>query len=207
MNVINYALVAHIVEQDEPLGKKLYIEAIELAEANPLVTRAFGLFVLGTCEAPIALNRERAIRLIGDAKRRDPDHNKFEMAYLLYKYACLRQPKDVKVLCNRALVDCYLYGENWNAERMLRRALSISPFEPRVLEMWSYLRERFPDRQVLHNAPARLTQNDTAKSGKPPKIVHGRPAVESPLWAGWVFIPEDTYGVSKITGPYWYVNM
>ena len=41
-----------------------YIEAIALAEANPLVTRAFGLFVLGTCEAPIALNRERAIRCV-----------------------------------------------------------------------------------------------------------------------------------------------
>ena len=49
--VINYALVAHVIDQDETLAKRLYIEAVDLAEANPLVTRAFGFFVLGTCEA------------------------------------------------------------------------------------------------------------------------------------------------------------
>jgi len=86
----------------------------------------------------------------------------------------------------------------------MRRALSIAPFDSRVLELWKYLREKFPDRQVLHNAPARIEQNSTSKSQKPPRLIHGRPAVEEPQWAGWVFIPEDTYKKSKIIGPYWY---
>ena len=202
--VINYALVAHVIDQDETLAKRLYIEAVDLAEANPLVTRAFGFFVLGTCEAPIALNRERALRLLSDAKRRDEEHNKFQMAYLVYKYANLRQPRNVFALVNRALVDCYLYGKNWQAERFLRRALSISPFEPRVLEIWSHLRERFPDRQVLHNAPARISMIDTRKSGQKPRIIHGRPAFENPGWAGWVYVEHDEFEVSKIVGPYWY---
>ena len=204
MCVINYALVAHVYNLDEQLGKRLYIEAVDLAEANPLVTRAFGFFVLGTCEAPIQVNRERAIQLLSDAQRRDPEHLKFETAYLLYKMACIRNPKNVTALCNRALVDCYLYKQNWQAERLMRRALSIAPFEPRVLELWKYLRERFPDRQVLHNAPARIEQNSTSKSQKPPRLIHGRPAIEEPQWAGWVYIPEDTYKKSKIIGPYWY---
>jgi len=204
MNVINYALVAHVYDGDEALGKKLYIESVDLAEANPLVTRSFGLFVLGTCEAPIQVNRERAIQLLGDAGRRDPDNRKFEMAYLVYKFACVKNPKSIKALCNRALVDCYLYKQNWNSERLMRRALSIAPFDSRVLELWKYLRERFPDRQVLHNAPARIEQNSTSKSQKPPRLIHGRPAVEEPEWAGWVFVPEDTYKKSKIKGPYWY---
>jgi hypothetical protein len=202
--VINYALVAHIVYMDEPLAKRLYIEAVNLAEANPLVTRAFGFFVLGTCEPPIKVNRERALRLISDAARRDPNHNKFEMAYVLYRYACLRQPRNVRVLCNRALVDALLYTQNWNAERMMRRALSIAPFEQRVMEIWKYIKERFPDRQVLHNAPARIGGVKTFETGKPPRIIHGRPAYEDPTWAGWVYIQNDEYGVSKIVGPYWY---
>jgi len=205
LNVINYALVAHLIELDEVLAKKLYIEAVELAEANPLVTRSFGLFVLGTCEAPIGPNRERAHRLLNDARRRDEEHDKFKLAYMMYKFACLRHPRDVRVLCNRALVDCYLYSQNWNGERLLRRALAIAPFEERVVEIWNYLKERFPDRQLAYNPIARIELVDTKKQGKK-RIIHGRPSNEDPKWAGWVYIEEDTFKVSqKIKhGPYWY---
>ena len=204
MAVINYALVAHIIHLDEELAKRLYIEAVGLAEANPLVTRAFGLFVLSTCEAPIKMNRDRALRLLSDAQRRDEEHRKFDMAYVLYKYANLRQPRNVFSLVNRALVDTHLYNKNWQAERFMRRALSISPFEPRVLETWGYLRERFPDRQVLHNMPARIGGLDTRKALEKPRVIHGRPAFESPAYAGWVFVEHDEFEVSKIVGPYWY---
>lgn len=68
MSVINYALTAHVVDLDEETGKRLYVEAIGLSEANPLVTRAFGLFVLATCEAPVGPNRARALKLMADAK-------------------------------------------------------------------------------------------------------------------------------------------
>jgi hypothetical protein len=35
-------------------------------------------------------------------------------------------------------------------------------------------------------------------------MVHGRLATECPDWAGWVFIEEDEFKVSKLVGSYWY---
>ena len=84
--VINYAIISHVVDLDEPLGKRLYGEAVDLSEANPLVTRAFAFYMLGTCESPIALNRERANTLFDDAKRKDETHAKFQIAYYIYRY-------------------------------------------------------------------------------------------------------------------------
>ena len=84
--VINYAITSHVVDLDEPLGKRLYGEAVDLSEANPLVTRAFAFYMVGTCEAPIALNRERANTLLNDAKKKDDAHSKFQIAYYIYRY-------------------------------------------------------------------------------------------------------------------------
>ena len=196
MPVINLALVSHVVWGEEEAAKKLYIEAIGLSEANPLVTRAFGLFVLGTCEAPVGPNRERALKLLSDAKRRDDLHHKFAMASLLYRFGNLCRPRDVKALCNRALVDCLLHGDHWNGERVMRRALSINPFEQRVLEIWNYLKDRFVDVQREYQPVARVAGINTLKGGKK-RMVHGRLATECPDWAGWVFIEEDEFKVSN----------
>jgi len=203
MPVINLALVCHVVWGEEEEAKKLYIEAIGLSEANPLVTRAFGFFVLGTCEAPIGPNRERALKLLGDAKRRDETHHKFQMASLLFRFGNLCRPRDVRALCNRALVDSLLYSNNWNGERVMRRALSINAFELRVIETWNFLKDRFVDHQRDYQPVSRIQGVNTLKGGKR-RMVHGRTATECPAWAGWVFIEDDELKISKIVGPYWY---
>lgn len=205
MVVINWALVCHVVLLDEEAAKKLFVEAIGLAEANPLVTRAFGLFVLGTCEAPVGPNRERALKLLADAKRRDETHHKFSMAHLVYRFGNVAHPRDPRAICNRALIDCLLFGDNWNGERMMRRALSIAPFEPRVLELWNFLKDSFVDVQREYQPVSRVQNVNTLKGGKK-RIVCGFTATECPDWAGWIHVEDDEMRVSKgkIVGPFWF---
>lgn len=203
--VINYAMVEHLINLNEEGAKKLYAEAVELSEANPLVTRAYGFYMLGTCEAPIKLNRERANLLFNDARRKDEYHDKFKVAYYLYQFACLRYPRDPRTLVNLAIVQCILYGNNYSAEKLLRRALAIAPFEERVMEMWNYLKDRFPERHLIYNPNSRVQKADIPRDGKQ-RIIHGRPVKENPRWAGWVYVEKDTFHVSKKykDEPYWY---
>ena len=204
--VINYAMILHLIKLDEILAKKIYSEAVELSEANPLVTRAWGFYMLGTCEAPIKLNRDRAIMLFADAERKDPTHDKFQIAYYLYQFSCICYPKNINCLINLALVQCILYNNNYSAEKLLRRALAIAPFEERVMEIWNYLKDRFPDRQMIYNPNSRVHKVNIPKDGKT-RMIHGRPVKENTQWAGWVYVEKDTFHISKkykAEESYWY---
>eukprot|EP00600_Ochromonadales_sp_CCMP1393_P011824 CAMPEP_0174996646 /NCGR_PEP_ID=MMETSP0005-20121125/514_1 /TAXON_ID=420556 /ORGANISM="Ochromonas sp., Strain CCMP1393" /LENGTH=275 /DNA_ID=CAMNT_0016251085 /DNA_START=242 /DNA_END=1069 /DNA_ORIENTATION=- len=202
--IINYAVTEHVGNLDEAHAKKLYAEAVELSEANPLVTRAYAFFMLGTCEAPLKANRDRSKILFFDAERKDPMHDKFQVAYYMYQFGCIRHPRDHRALVNLALVQCLLYGNNHNAEKLLRRALAISPFEERVMEIWNYLKDRFPERQVLYH-PASSVNKVNTKEGQV-RTVHGRPVKGNAQWAGWCFVEKDDYNISKKfkDESYWY---
>lgn len=209
-SVINHALCTHLIDLDEERAKELYGEAVELSEANPLVTRAFAFYLLGTCEAPIKLNRERAHTLLGDAKRKDEEHVKFDIAYKLFSFSCIRRPTDYRALLNLALVQTLMYDLNYRAEKMLRRALILAPFEPRVMEVWNYLKDRFPERQALYHPKSRInnmTKNADGTTSRPKRVIHGRPCAECKDWAGWVYVEDDEFGTSKKFprhAAYWY---
>ncbi|KAJ1433161.1 hypothetical protein B484DRAFT_447409 [Ochromonadaceae sp. CCMP2298] len=202
--VINWAMVQHVCNLEEGEAKKLFAEAVELSGANPLVTRAYAFFMLATAEAPIKLNRERVNVLLHDAAIKDPQLGKFEIAYWLYQLGCLRHPQDYRALVNLAVVQCILYGDNYNAEKLLRRALVIAPFEERVMEVWNLLKPRFPERQMLYSTKARVNKADLRDAK--PRTVHGRPVKENSHWAGWCFVESDKFNISKKfkDEPYWY---
>lgn len=149
-------MVNHLILLDEVLAKTLYADAVELSEASPLVTRAYAFFMIATCESPMQLNRTRAGILLADAQRKDANHERFQAAYFLFQFACIRTPNDYRTLINLALVQCILYNMNNNAEKLMRRALAIAPFEERVMELWKYLRDRFPERQLIYNPNSRV---------------------------------------------------
>lgn len=204
-HVINYALVTHIVELEEQKAKDIYAEAVELSEANPLVTRSYAFYLMSTCEPPIGLNRERAQILLGDAERRDPEIAKFQLAYSLYQFACLRQPTHPSTLVNLALVQCVLFNKNYTGEKLLRRALALAPFEERVMELWKFLKDRFPERHILYNPMSRIHKSQVGIKGKK-RVIHGRQVIENNQWAGWCYVEDDIYQVSKIHKgvSYWY---
>ena len=215
-HVINYAIVLHVVECDEAGAKEVYREAVDLSESNPLVTRCYAFYLLSTCEPPIALNRDRALLLLNDAKRKDEDHSRFEIAFQLFQFGVLRSPTNPVTLVNLALVNCILYNNNYLGEKLLRRALAVAPFEERVMEIWKYLKDRFPERTIMYNPLSRInkmkasiteTMEEMKKNKRALKMVHGRPVLENHQWAGWVYVPDDVYKASKRIKekiPYWY---
>jgi hypothetical protein len=81
---------------------------------------------------------------------------KFETALSIYQYACIRNPKDHRALLNLALVDILIYQNHKRGEILMRRAVAHSPFQQRVLDIWSYVKDRFPDRQLLYYPKSRL---------------------------------------------------
>jgi hypothetical protein len=151
---INYAIVKRVPELDEEEAKKLYAEAVELSEANPLVTGAYAF------------------------------------------------PKDYRALCNLAMVQCMLYGNNFNSEKL---PLAISPFEEPVMELWNYLKDRFPERQLVYNPNSRVNKISTGKIGAK-SLIHARPVKDHNLWAGWCYVEKDPHNVSRKfkDEPYWY---
>lgn len=201
---INFAIINQIVEYDEISAKKLYSECVELSESNPLVTKCYALFLICTCESPIALNRERAMILLNDSKRKDPNNIMFKIAFTIYQFAVLRQPRNVHALLNLAVAHILIYDNNVLGERILRRALSISPFDERLLEVWKYLQPRFPEKKLLYNPSSRINQARKKQDTK--RIIHGYPVLEDSQWAGWCYVEFDEYQVSKNFKnlPFWY---
>lgn len=203
---INFALVNQIIEYDELTAKKLFAECVELSESNPLVTKSYALFLVCTCESPIALNRDRAMILLGDSARKDPNNIIFNIALTVYQFAVIRQPTNVQALLNLAVAHILIYENNKLGERILRRALSISPFDERLLEVWKFLQPRFPEKKILYNPASRVNQAKKRSSSEKKRIIHGYPVLEDSQWAGWCYVEHDEYQVSKHFKnlPFWY---
>lgn len=202
VSVINYALLAHIVEHNETLGKRLYLEALDLTDTNALVTRAFAIYLLGTVEAPYQITRKRAEKLLEDAERRDLRGDKFLKAHTYFRFACVRDMKDIQALINLSLVEALIFKRNEKAERLLRRALAISPFEERLVSVWEYLKGRFTFKPLF----SAVSRTEIPTKGSKKRVIHGRPLLEHAQWAGWCYVEEDIYFASKKfrDTPYWY---
>jgi hypothetical protein len=213
--VLNYALITFCISLNYRLAKTLITESLALADANPTTTRLYAIYLLATCEAPLAVSREHAETLLRDAWRRDNEGSKFRTALtMFFKYACYRHPKSCHVLLNLGLVEYYIFKNQTNAERCLRRALAMAPFDELVMENWKKLRDVFPDSKRVYRPRGRLDKmagSDAAAAGGgtgtggggKKTTIHGRPVLENLAWAGWVFVEMDVMfkdGESE----YWY---
>ena len=200
--VLNYALMAFCVHLDNKLARRLILEALELADTNPLATRLHALFLLSTCEAPAAVSRAQAMGLLHDAAHRDPQCLKFAGALnYFFKYACYRKPRHSHVLLNLGLTEYYVFKNMINSEVCFRRAVAISPFDPHVMDNWMRLRDEFPEK-VVYRPRGRLHKITNEQGGKRTTI-HSRPVVENPAWAGWVFVEKDAMFKNE-EAEYWY---
>ena len=200
-----------LIKLDVAEARIILVEALELSDSNPLVARAYALYLLTSCEAPIGPNREKAMSMIKDAERRDATASKFALATSIAKYACYREPRNAKVLLNLALIEVLVNKNIKNSERLFRRCLAIAPFEEAVLENWKFLKDKFPDEAVGEYLPASKTAMVNTNKGSKKRMIQGRPAVEDPAWAGWVYVEpsSDLYFVSSkadiaAAAGYWY---
>ena len=203
MNVINFALVVHIVEGDERLARVLYHQALEISDSSPLVSRSVALFLMGVCEAPVQANQSKARQFFTDANRRDKSRHKFELAHLIIKYAVYMRPRQSQALLNLALVEHFVYENGANAEILLRRALTLEPFNERMVNLWNFFKNIYTERKNMYYSPSVFEKANTSRGSKK-SVVGGRTVLEDPSWAGWCYVERDEHGLSLSADGYWY---
>lgn len=150
--------------------------------------------------------------LLLDAQRKDPELNKFAVALAVFQLAVLRTPRDHRCLLNLGLVQCLLYGQNYVAEKLFRRALAYAPLDERTAELWKFVKDRFPERTIAYNPLSRLRNKanggtGAGSGGLRSVTVHGRAAQAHSQWAGWVYVANDPLRLAKTVprgSPYWY---
>lgn len=157
-NIVNYALLAHAIQHNYARAKQLYLDAMRLSDSSPLVARAWGIFLLSHCEAPVAATREKAIKLLKDSRHRDPNASKFETACnCFFKYTLLCYPDHSQALLDMALIYFYVYADIAQAEKLLRRAVFLAPFDDKIVTNWQYLEPQFLNRNSEHILPRNVS--------------------------------------------------
>jgi tetratricopeptide (TPR) repeat protein len=210
--VINFALVTHAINLNMEAARNLYDEAMGLSDTNPLVLRSYALFKICFMEAPIEPNYERALVLLKDSKVRDPQALQFMTAYeIVFKYSCYRNPNNCMSYLNLGLAAYYVLRDFTTAEKCVRRAVAMSPFDERVVYYWKMLRDKFPDKLLAIQPRSRVEQNNTKATGKK-RNIDGKNYVETPEWAGWLYYEaplvhdediiqqEDSFWFNSATG-------
>jgi hypothetical protein len=120
-NVINWALVSHVMHRKYDSARDAYKMAMDLAPTSPLVGRAYAVYLIDVCEAPRERSLERASDLLQQCEARDPTVSTFAKAFTcIFKGAALRQPQDPLVLTSLAVVYAYVYRDYNSAERLMR---------------------------------------------------------------------------------------
>lgn len=73
----------------------------------------------------------------------------------------------------------------------MRRAVAVAPLHERVLEIWTYVKDKFPDsRNLLYYPMTKIEMMSTLVGGKKREL-HGFIISENINWAGWCYCSED----------------
>lgn len=145
-NSVNFALLCHCVRFDVAQASLLYEDAMNKSSYHPVITRAYGIFMLATCKAPFIQSFEKACQLFQHAQKIDPGHALFRSAIENFFYwAVVMNPNHPLALLNYALVHQCILGEFYRAEMIYRRALAQDPTNTLVVENYKLFEDqRYP---------------------------------------------------------------
>ncbi|KAL3765611.1 hypothetical protein ACHAW5_008268 [Stephanodiscus triporus] len=148
-NIVNYALLVHCVDLDFSKARPIYQKALEQSPNHPLISRAYGIFLLASRQTPPVATFQTACRLFQEANVVDPTQAKFQSAAEIYfRWAVLVNPRNPLALLNYALLNQCIYRTFDKAEKVYRAALSVDPTNTLVSE--NYL--LFTDERYLGGA-------------------------------------------------------
>lgn len=121
---VNYALLLHTQRFELDAARKLYKGAMELAPENPILLRAYGIFMLMTLESPRQAVFQRTLDMFKNAELRDPGRVKFKLTEdTMFHWAVVAQREHPMALLNYALLLQTIIGDYDRAERFYHRAL------------------------------------------------------------------------------------
>ena len=66
-NRVNFALLSHCLRFDLDKARDLYKDAVRKSSHHPIISRAYGIFILATCKAPLTQTFETACQLFKQA--------------------------------------------------------------------------------------------------------------------------------------------
>ena len=174
-NIVNFAMLRHCLDLDFEGAKSIYEKAIKQSPNHPLISRAYGIFLLASCQLTMFMSFQTASRLFREADISDPRQTMIRSAAEIYfRWAVLGNAKNPLALLNYALLHQCIYREYDHAEKIYRAALAIDPTNKYVTENYSlFLQERYP--------------GGAYESGGPPYSVVRRSEIieERPDWAEW----------------------
>ena len=175
-NIVNYALLVHCLDRDFSKAKPIYEKALHLSPNHPLISRAYGVFLLASRQIPHATTFQTACRLFHEANVIDPTQARFQSAAEIYfRWAVLVDAKNPLALLNYALLHQCIYRKYDHAEKIYRAALALDPSNDLVLANYHFfLGERYP--------------GGAYEDGGPPFSVLRRSKIieEREEWAEWI---------------------
>jgi tetratricopeptide (TPR) repeat protein len=162
-SIVNYALLLHCFDHDMIKARQLYKRAIEMAPHNPLVTRAYALFLLAVCEPPRQQSWLQAVDMLRTAKRRDPEFKKFHEAEdSFFKWAVVSQPTNSQALCNWAIIKQSIHQDYDEAEKFYRKAVEADPDDALVLQNYDqFLEQRLPGGIYAGGGPGEVVRKQS----------------------------------------------
>ena len=83
-NIVNFALLVHCLDLDFSKARPIYEKALQLSPNHPLISRAYGVFLLASRQIPHATTFQTACRLFHEANVIDPTQARFQSAAEIY---------------------------------------------------------------------------------------------------------------------------
>jgi tetratricopeptide (TPR) repeat protein len=180
-SLVNWAMVLHTMHHDVDGAKRLYKEATEISEENPVLLRAYALLILLTCEPPRNISWQRAMGMLRAAEIRDPDREKFKVSEdALFHWAVICNPKNGRCLLNYALLLQCVIKDYDLAEKFYRRAVAADPDDKFVVRNYNdFEAQRLPGGMYEGGGPALAVLKTSALQE------------ERFEWAEWAFLRND----------------
>jgi len=127
-HICNYALLCHCLQYDFNAAKYLYEEAIRRSPKHPIISRAYGIFILQSCQMPRDESFQKACRLFDEATLNDANLNMFQPTIEnFFQWSVIANPRNSLVLLNFALLHQCVFEEYDKADKLYRRAIAIEP--------------------------------------------------------------------------------
>ncbi|EQC39745.1 hypothetical protein SDRG_03171 [Saprolegnia diclina VS20] len=144
--IINYTLHVHTFQRNGRTTKALYRDALKVS-AHPVLSCAYAIHLLATCQAPRLHTLAEANQRIADAKAATNDARFFSLAlHAFFHYAVLYDPNDPTAWLHLALVLDHIYDDVDRAETCFLQAQTLAPSDPCITENYTAFRAALPRR-------------------------------------------------------------
>ncbi|KAJ8599289.1 hypothetical protein CTAYLR_006783 [Chrysophaeum taylorii] len=197
-SMVNYALLLHTQRFDTHNARKLYKDAMRVSPENPVLLRAYAIFMLLTLEAPRQVIFQKTRDMFKNAELRDPGRVRFKLAEeTMFHWAVISQRDHPLALLDYALVLQTVARDFDRAERFYHRAIgALKPGDKArrncVENFETFERERLPGGLYTSPNPSgAVLRNSRLAEEKPEwgeyaRMLHTNPSKPNATYYFWL---------------------